>query len=104
MKLLPSLFLASACIATNAKQFAVIRQKGAKKAFPSTEAVFAVPRGGDLGPLDTDTAAKLAVGFMLANGIPGFLATEGMMKAWGQTKVAPRTKLVYQSMNLNCTF
>ena len=47
-----------------------------------TASVFDVPRGGDLGPLTADAAAKALVGFTALNGYLSWQAVDGMLKAW----------------------
>ena len=42
-----------------------------------------IPRGGDLGPLSSDMAAKALVGFTIANGYPMWRSTEATSKSWG---------------------
>ena len=69
----------------------------------SSEVWNAVPRGGDLGPLDTTTAARVLVGFTMLNGIMCFLAPDGTVKGWAgdSIELTEKEKLLVSTQGLN---
>ena len=67
----------------------------------SSSAIFNV-RGGDLGPLTSDAAAKTLVGYAAVNGWTIWLATEGVMKSWGMgTPTSDKVKFIFHMMGSN---
>jgi len=59
-----------------------------------SSAIFNV-RGGDLGSLTSDAAAKTLVGYAAVNGWTIWLATEGVLKSWGMGAPTPSDKVTF---------
>ena len=67
----------------------------------SSSVIFNI-RGGDLGPLTSDAAAKTLVGYAAVNGWTIWLATEGVMKSWGMgTPTSDKVKFVFHMVGSN---
>ncbi len=70
-------------------------------AAPTTRKALLELRGGDLGPIDGRTAAKVLTGIYVLQGSTGWVASESTLKPYGVDKVNRKHLMVSETMSAN---